>query len=186
MPIDLPILCRHLEPHNTVLLFGAGSSIPSGGLSGTEIAQRIAREFEIDYDPDLRLSDVATIVERRVDRRNLIAFLRTLIEPLSPTGSILNIPLFPWKSIYTTNYDTLIERAYQRARRDLVVYKSNFDFSIRGREATPRLFKLDGSIEDDVTDGKTSRIVISNRDYEVTTEYRENLYDSLKLAAVTS
>jgi SIR2-like domain len=181
MPIDLTILSRHLEPARTVLLLGAGSSIPSGGLSGAQLAERIASEFAIEYDASLYLSDIATIVEKRVGRPALITFVRKSIEPLYPTGSLLNLPLFPWKTVYTTNYDTLIERAYGRARRDLVVYRSNFDFSIRGHELATRLLKLHGSIEEDVVDGKNSRIILTNKDYEVTSEYRESLYDSLRL-----
>jgi hypothetical protein len=120
MPIDPSILCRQIEPENTVLLFGAGSSIPSGGMSGAHLAERIADHFTIDYDPSLSLSDVSTIVERRYTRPDLISYVRSLISNLAPTGSLLNLPLYDWKSIYTTNYDLLIEKAYARAKKPLL------------------------------------------------------------------
>jgi hypothetical protein len=186
MPIDPSILCRQIEPENTVLLFGAGSSIPSGGMSGAHLAERIADHFTIDYDPSLSLSDVATIVERRYTRPDLISYVRSLISNLAPTGSLLNLPLYDWKSIYTTNYDLLIEKAYARAQKTIVVYRSNFDFSIHGQENRVRLYKLHGSIEEDVSDGKNSRIVISTRDYDDTSEYRQLLYSAFELEISTA
>jgi hypothetical protein len=61
----------------------------------------------------------------------------------------------------------------------LDVYSSNFDFTIHDNPTAAKLFKLHGTIEKDVVDGGNSRIIISESDYDQTSEYREQLYDRL-------
>jgi SIR2-like domain len=178
VPIDLAILSRQLDPRRTVLLFGAGSSIPSGGMSAAELAASLSREFGVQYEESLTLSEVATIVEYKHSRRELMDFLRGSILKLKPSGSLLNLPLYEWKSIFTTNYDTLIEQSYRRSNHELAVYRSNFDFQLRSTQSDVRLFKLHGSIEEDISDGKKSRIIISVQDYDVTSDYRDILYSN--------
>lgn len=181
MPIDLAILSRQLDPERTVLLLGAGSSIPSGGMSAEQLASKLAAEFALHYDASLTLSEVATIVEHRYSRDDLINCVRRFVASLKPSGSILNLPLYNWKSIFTTNYDTIVEQAYRRSGREISLYRSNFDFQFQGRQSEISLFKLHGSIEEDVVDGKRSRIIISVQDYDLSNEYREMLYDNFGL-----
>jgi hypothetical protein len=52
---------------------------------------------------------------------------------------------------------------------------------LQGRDRSLRLFKLHGSIEEDIVDGKNSRIIVSTKDYDVSSEYRKLLYDSFRL-----
>jgi SIR2-like domain len=167
VPIELAILSRQLDPQRTVLLFGAGSSIPSGGMSAAQLAESLSREFGVHYEESLTLSEVATIVEYKHSRRELIDLLRSSISRLRPSGSLLNLPLYDWKSIFTTNYDTLIEQSFSRSKHEITVYRSNFDLQLRADQPRARLFKLHGSIEEDIVDGKKSRIIISVQDYDV-------------------
>jgi len=105
---------------------------------------------------------------------------------MRPTGSIVNIPLYDWRAIFTTNYDTLIEQSYEIRKRELTVYRSNFDFSPRGDHTETKLFKIHGSIDQDIVDGHQSRIIISAEDYDLAEKYREQLYDTLTLNATTA
>ena len=142
MPIDLTSLCRDLNPARTAILFGAGSSIPSGGLSGTVLAELICTKFRVQYDKSLSLSETATLVEMKTPRRDLITFLQQRLSELRPTTGLLNLPLYDWKDIFTTNYDSLIEQTYSRARRALRVFSSNFDFNDDESTAEASLFKI--------------------------------------------
>lgn len=94
MPIDIDVLCRQIEPEQTVLVFGAGSAVPSGGMTGNQLAATLAEEFNLSYDPSMGLSDIATIATRRRSRSEVIDFLRRKIKPLKPTGSLLNLPYY--------------------------------------------------------------------------------------------
>ena len=179
MPIQLHQLCDSINTEETVLFLGSGSSIPSGAPSVEDICDHLATKFKIEQN-DLTLAELADIVERRRSRRVLINAIRELFSGLKPTGGLLSLPRFHWKSIYTTNYDNLVEDSYKRAGLPLSVYSSNFDFGIRDVPGALRLLKLHGTIDKDVADGSNYRLVITETDYGLVEEYREYLFDSLK------
>ena len=179
MPIDLNILCRDIKPEKTVLLFGAGSSIPSGGLTGAQLSKQICDKFGVDYDPTLLLSDIATLAELRRSRRELILFLREKFESLLPTRGLLNLPQYPWKDLFTTNYDNLIEVAFAKNNKGLKVISSNFDFQGDELARVTNLFKLHGTLAHDRSMGHNSRLIITSEDYDRSSEYRELVYDRL-------
>ncbi|WP_350599204.1 SIR2 family protein [Pseudomonas sp. 65/3-MNA-CIBAN-0223] len=180
MSISLAELANRIKPENTVLFFGAGSSIPSGAPSVKVLIERLSKGFNIEAD-GYSLSELASLAEQKDSRKEMITLLRKSFDKLVPTGSLLNLPLYNWRNIYTTNYDNLIEQAYSRRERSLSVISSNFDFTIQRVPESTKLFKLHGSIEKDEVDGVHSRIIISENDYDLTMEYREYLYDSLKM-----
>ena len=90
------------------------------------------------------------------------------------------MPLYEWKSIFTTNYDRLIEDSYQRRTRPVAVYSSNFDFGPKADPRAIQLFKLHGTIEKDISDGDRSQIILTQNDYDATADFREQLFDRLK------
>jgi hypothetical protein len=50
MSIPLNQLTSQLESRNTMLLFGAGSSIPSGAPSSAMLIEHYSKEFQIQAD----------------------------------------------------------------------------------------------------------------------------------------
>jgi hypothetical protein len=126
------------------------------------------------------LSEIASLAEEKSGRKDLIACLRELFKLPSATGSLLNLPLYNWKNIYTTNYDQLIEQSYLRKNTPLTVYSSNFDFTVQSVPEATKLYKLHGTINKDIADGHNSRIIITESDYDNTIDYREALFDAFK------
>ena len=179
MPIPLDQLVAALRIERTVLLFGSGSSIPSGAPSVDDIIRHLSTRFRFSPN-DLTLPEITDIIEKRHDRRSLVSAVRELFENLTPTGGLLNIPKFRWQSIYTTNYDELIEQAFERNQEPLAIYSSNFDFGISEIPGALRLMKLHGTIAQDISDGHKARLIVSETDYGLTEEFREYIYDSLK------
>ncbi|MER9668220.1 SIR2 family protein [Mesorhizobium sp. M0203] len=139
-----------------------------------------SKEFTIPAD-GYTLSEITSLAESKSSRHQIITELRKLCANLQPTGGLKNLPLYDWKSIFSTNYDDLVEKVYKARKLRLRVYDSNFSFTASG-EPTPdcELFKIHGTIEKDVSDGQTSQIILTEADYERTEEYREYLYDRLK------
>ena len=179
-PYEIQDVVRSIDPDSTVLLFGAGSSIPSGAPSSQKIAEHLTKTFQQNSD-GFSLAEVSELVERKTgDRRALVSAVRELFRSVEPTRGILNIPRYDWKAIYTTNYDTLIEEAYGRHGVPLSVYDSNFDFRVRGNILTTKLYKLHGTINKDIVDGNNSRLVLTQGDYKHTQDYRDKLFDALK------
>src|ERR1700761_6948562 len=117
MSTDLGTIVRSLTPERTVLLFGAGSSLPSGAPSVAQLQHAFERRFGVPAS-SYTLSEQTGIIEQKTrDRASLIEALRDEFKGLKPSGSILNLPLYSWKSIFTTNYDELVEQAYGRRGR---------------------------------------------------------------------
>src|SRR5579862_5314930 len=179
MTIELSRFVDAVDPANTVLLFGAGSSIPSGAPSAADLQNHLSKTFSVP-DRGFTLSEVATLVEQRYGRQTLIAAVREQLTRVKPTRGLLNLAIYPWKSLFTTNYDDLIEQCYQHRSQHLTVYSSNFDFTLHDNPLATKLFKLHGTVDKDVCDGHTSRLIITDADNDLTTDYREALYNRLK------
>ena len=180
MPIDLQELVRDLHPDSTILLFGAGSSLPSHGPSVSDIMDHLSKKFG-ESSEGFTLSEFTQLLEQKSkDRRRLVTELRFMFRGLKPTAGLLNLPLYSWKSIYTANYDDLIEQVYKKKSIPLASISSSFDFGVGSRTNSARLFKLHGTIEKDVSFGDSSRLIITDNDYNLANEYREALFDTLK------
>lgn len=177
--ISLDSLASSLKPESTVLLFGAGSSMPSGAPSSRKLVESLATAFKVDAS-DLDLREMSTLIETRHSRSQLIDTLRPMFADLRPTGGLLTLPRFRWKSLFTTNYDQLIEKAYERANSPMTVFSSNFDFRRHDAPDATKLHKLHGTVEHDVADGHRSRWIITEQDYDLTDEFRESLFDSFR------
>lgn len=176
-PIDQFI--SRLDTQNTVLLFGSGSSLPSGAPSVGTLISHYAKQFKIPAE-GYSLSEITSLSEGKSSRSSVIRELRKFCADLKPTGGLKNLPLYNWKSIFTTNYDDLVEQVYAARKKRLRVYDSNFSFTTGDPSPDCVLFKLHGTIEKDICDGHTSQIILTEGDYEQTESYREYLYDRLR------
>ena len=179
MPTDLSRLAAQIEPEKTILFFGAGASLSSHAPSVSKIMEEFQKIFELDRD-GYSLREYASIIESGFSRQAMISELRKLFIGLKPTGSLLSLPLYKWKSIYTTNYDDLLEQSYQKKNVDFSLFESNYDFTLQNKPNSVCIFKLHGSIGKDIVDGSSARIIISDADYDHTQTFREALYDRLK------
>ncbi|MFB2606353.1 SIR2 family protein, partial [Rhizobium phaseoli] len=172
-------LIHEITPSRTVLLFGSGSSMPSGAPSVAKLIAAYAQEFKVSAD--FSLSEITQLAENKSQsRRKVISLLRKYCSDLKPTGGLRNLPLHDWKSIYTTNYDRLIELSYEEREKRAKVFSSNFDFNSDHGQPDVSLFKLHGTIEKDECDGHNSRIILTESDFTKTSNYREQLYDRMK------
>lgn len=181
MTISIDQLVDRIVPEKTVLFFGSGSSVPSKGPTANDLIKIFADRFAIQAD-GYSLSEITGIAERRSNRREVIQCLRNRISSLKPQGGILNLPLFDWKSIFTTNYDTIIEQSYQIKDLAFRRYASNFDFTADSQTpiGSTSLFKIHGTIEQDFVDGFSHGLILTESDYGRHSEYRQYLYDRLK------
>lgn len=178
MPVEIDEVIENLNPKKTVLFFGSGSTIPSGAPKVSEIKSAYSTKHKLPDDLDL--SELSMLAELKSSRADIIKTLRDLIKPAKPAGGILDTPKYPWKSIFTTNYDKVIEQCYERASREICTISSNFDFKMQADDDVINLFKIHGTIDQDTCDGFGFPLVLTTRDYEHATDYREQLYDRLK------
>lgn len=179
MPISISTLVKEIDPSNTILLFGAGASLPSGAPSVGDLMEALSEKIGISAS-GYAFDEFCSLVEQKTDRKTLVRVIREKFHGLKPTRGLLNIPLFDWNSIYTTNYDDLLERSYSRKERPHFAYSSNFDFGNRPSPNHLEIFKLHGTIQLDLSDGHHSRLILTTEDNEVVEDFREQLYDKLK------
>lgn len=185
MTVSIEQLAEEINPAKTALLLGAGSSIPSGAPTGVELAQYLANDVGEKDISGLSLSEVASLIELKHDRPTLINSLRKKIYPLSPSGGVVDLPLYKWKDIYTTNYDNIIEKSYAGRKSEYVVISTNYDFG-RIDDIKQNIFKIHGTIDKDVVDHSFSRMIVTQSDYVLAEEYREDIYGRLLAAGSTS
>lgn len=179
MPKKISTFIEGLNPSRTILFFGAGSSIPSGAPSVEDIITALSEKFGQRTD-SFSLAELAELIQRKHDRRSLITALRGMFQNVRPTGGLLSLPMYDWKSIYTTNYDTLLEDVYKRKELPTKIYSSNFDFTADDNPLSQSVYKLHGSIEKDITDGYATPLILTSSDYRQTNEFREYLYVRLR------
>jgi hypothetical protein len=176
MPLDLTVLARKTEPKHTILLFGAGASIPSGAPSGAQMAKMLAEKLRLEDTSGLSLSDIATIAESKHGRRALIETVSAILAFVEPDRGVLNLPDFDWAGLYTTNFDEVVEKAYAKRRRSLQTISSNFDFGSTS-DIGHRLYKLHGTVNADISLGQQHRMVLTATDYDLATDYRELVHN---------
>ena len=110
------------------------------------------------YANVLRLAEE---VENMYSRDALISMIREAIndEKISPSDSHMRLLALPWQDVYTTNYDTLLERSAERLKSQRKrSYHIIVDSQDMGTGSSPRLVKLHGDIN-------TSSIIITEEDY---------------------
>ena len=110
----------------------------------------------------LSVPKLADEVQAALGRPVLDQILRNAIPDLDYEPSPLHERLLnlPWSDVFTTNYDTLLERACDAVisqRYDVVVNKGDLTFSQK-----PRIIKLHGSLRPDQSD---QQVVITEEDY---------------------
>lgn len=179
MSISIERMIKEIKPENTVLLFGAGASLPSGAPSVTVLMDALSEKIGVSHE-GYSFDEFCSLTEQKTNRKEIVRLVRQKFKGLSPTRGLLNIPLFEWNTIYTTNYDDLIERAYLKKSRPFFTYSSNFDFGNRPSPDAIEIYKLHGTLQKDLSDGDHSRLILTTEDNDAVEDYREQLFDKLK------
>ena len=117
-----PNLLHGVEAGNVVLVLGAGASIGAtrpdgtGSPAGPELARLLAERFLGGKFADEPLSMVSEFAASEADLRTVQDYIRTIFEPLQPALFHQLLPSFKWAALATTNFDLVVERAYQQCR----------------------------------------------------------------------
>lgn len=177
MPLSIKEFVSEINSNQSVLLFGAGSSIPSGAPSVQQLIKTLMDAVG-EKNEGLNLMQTAQYVEHKIGREKLEVLIQSALVKLRPTKGLKLVPHFDWKSIYTTNYDTLVEQCYNLAKKDLSVIRKNFDFGKNNRDSSTTLYKLHGGI-DNGEKRDSANLIITENDYIEATKYRELLFNRL-------
>jgi hypothetical protein len=158
MPVNLETFYGHfekaLEEGYAALFAGAGLSRPSGFVGWKDLLGDIAIELDLDVDRESGIGEFARDAKLTENHR-LIAVL-------------------PIKTVWTTNYDQLLEHAYQEIgkRPDVKIKQEDLAVTIPNRDVT--IYKLHGDFS------QPQNVVLTKEDYETYNEHRALFSEKLK------
>jgi tetratricopeptide (TPR) repeat protein len=172
-----------------VLFLGAGATISAKGtngrtgLSGNALRDKLCDKFLGGQGKSRMLNYVSDRCIAVAGMGQVHWFLKELFQELNPTPGHFVIPKFRWRGIVTTNYDWLIERAYERTEHPHQTYerilwdRDNFEAISRDNGKVP-LLKLHGCLSR-VNDTELP-IVLSSHDYHKFTTNRQQLVSTFR------
>ena len=176
-------LYNYIISGNCVLFVGAGASIEAGAPSTQEMARELSEKYLQGKHQEEPLSKIASYIDTKpgLGRRLVIDYLINRLSPLKPSKAHLLLPKFRWPAIYTTNYDTLIEQAYERVGVKYKPILSSCDLviDITNHYSYVLLYKPHGCISRPAV--SEAPIIIAEDDYYSVADNRKAIYRQLEL-----
>ncbi len=165
-------LAQKIRAGECVLFLGAGATQDAGGPSGPQLAKLLADHFAVDIPTsDLQHFSDILVSQPEVDREAIDSKIIDIFHTLKPAPGHFSLPKLPWKAIFTTNYDRLIEKAYDSfdSHEDAITQQTLHKI-IDSRNFAPLtnplhvpLYKLHGCISHIK---KRTPLILTTRDYE--------------------
>jgi Flp pilus assembly protein TadD len=181
-----PHLTNLVREGNGVLLLGAGASLGSVNARGREaptsgeLSELLANRFLGGAHRDDGLAIVGEYAISETDLVTVQEFIRDQFSGLKPTAAHALLPAFSWRGLATTNYDRLIEDAYNAASDPLQrprVWLKDGDRGIDDVRRDPTavlLLKLHGCIS--LTDDPELPLILTPDQYLTHKRKRERLF----------
>lgn len=158
------------------LFVGAGASRSAGFVDWKTLLRAIAEELDLDVDKEHDLLALAQYHANSVGGRGELnqQLIGAFARDATRTDVHEIMARLPIDTVWTTNYDQLLERTYEAAGRCVEVKLSiqNLAQARRGRDVT--LYKMHGCVT------QPHDAVLTKQDYEVYDASRRLFTDSLK------
>lgn len=165
-----------LASRDAALFVGAGISRAAGFVDWKALLREIATDLGLDVD---RETDLVALTQFHVNQRGTRSHInQVLIDELTKGAAITPIheimARLPVDTVWTTNYDELIERAFEAAGKTVDVKRTipNLAQLRRGKDVT--LYKMHGCVT------QPDEAVITKDDYEGYDRKRSLFSDSFK------
>lgn len=152
-----------LAAGNAAIFAGAGLSAPAGFVDWKTLLKPLAEELRLNVDKEHDLLGVAQYhVNSKANQRNLLnqLLITNFAVAAAPTESHKIIAKLPVSVVWTTNYDRLIEKAFDDEDRVLDVKYERTHFTTTKPNRTAVLYKMHGDIE------HPDRAILTKDDYE--------------------
>ncbi len=156
--LDLPrLLVEEIQNGNVGLMLGSGASKgalhPKGFVppDSKKLAERISRKYLNDTFVGRPLEIVSELAISQTDLFTVQSFIADIFNDFEPASFHQLLPSFPWTAIATTNYDRIIEKAYEKNTKriqNLAVFireGERIESKLRSRD-TVAYFKLHGCV----------------------------------------
>lgn len=168
---------RAIRDGSAALFVGAGVSRAAGYVDWKQLLAEIAEELNLDVD---RETDLVALAQFHVNHHNgnrsrlNQVFIDQFLEGASLTESHRLIASLPVHTIWTTNYDDLIERTFEELGKRLFVKRRKEDFPSTRKRLDATLYKMHGD------KNHASEAILTKEDYESYDGRREVFTNALK------
>lgn len=167
---------RALREGDAAVFVGAGASRAAGHVDWKQLLKDIAEDLELDVD---RESDLVALAQFHVnhrqgrDRINQL-LIDEFLEDVQLTRTHQLIATLPIQTVWTTNYDDLLETAFENAEKRIDVKRRSADFATTRRRSDVTIYKMHGD--------KTApaEAILTKDDYETYNSAREIFTIALK------
>jgi hypothetical protein len=140
---------REMDSDSVALFFGAGMSRPSGFVDWKALMQEVAEDLGLDIN---RETDLIALAQFHKNRRKTRHRINQLLVTEFTKGATLSenhrlIASLPISTVWTTNYDHLIEDAYAEAHKRPDVKKRPEDLAVSKPRSDVVVYKMHGDID---------------------------------------
>ena len=158
----LKMYSKAIADGNSAIFVGAGMSVGSGMVDWRGLLREIATDLGLDVDEETDLIAVAQYEHNA--RRGRHRLNTAIIDEFTRRATLsINHKLMaqlPVEVVWTTNYDTLIEKAYDNVDKRVDVKFSPAQLTSRLRNADVTVYKMHGDVSD------PDHAVLTKDDYE--------------------
>ena len=188
---DLPsTLLQTVRDQRAILFLGAGANFgakhPSAAKIplGDALRNMICDQFFAGELKDKPLVAVSAMALNEAGFLPFQRFIRETFKDFEPADYHRLIPQFQWRAIASTNFDLILERAYeaepQRTQNLVKTVKDGdgFDGRMQASASPVGFYKLHGCV-DSYTDEQIP-LVLGNEQYASYSDFRKRFYDRLK------
>lgn len=170
---------------NVVLFLGSGFSYGSIHVDGRnapigqELSDLIAEEFLGNEYKGQPLKNVSKFAISETDIFKVQQFVLKIFEPFKPADFHFKLKQFKWKSIYSTNYDFIVERIYDGSGLQKLspVYRSTKDYIFLNSDNSLPYYKLHGCLSC-INDSELP-LILTPEQYLTHRHNREMLFNKL-------
>lgn len=153
---------RDLNEGSAAIFAGAGLSIPAGFVNWSELMQEIAEDLGLDINSESDLVSIAQyhVNENRTKSKINRKILEEFVEETEETDNHKVIAKLPISSVWTTNYDKLIENAFSKEKKVVdVKYRNNQLISNKPKRDVV-IYKMHGDVN------HASDVILTKEQYE--------------------
>lgn len=182
-------LIEKLQQGDCLLFLGAGASIGSSGDKGerpprgAELRDQLCDKYLGGKHKDKPLARVAELAKHVSSLTDVQKFIREIFLPLHPAEFHKRVTSFRWHAIITTNYDLIIERAYEEVSSrqqelcPIIRDGDNFADVLKNQNSVPFL-KLHGCIN--TINDPNLPLILASEEYAKYRTNRTRLFDHFK------
>lgn len=182
------LICDHLVERTATLFLGAGVNAGIKNAKGDtfplgdELANWICRDLLESPETVVPLDEAVEMAQRRLGPEAVNKYLFEQFERFRPGAAHLALVQLPWDTVYTTNFDLLVEQAAaQRSITPAGQFRTVLSATTSLTKFTEEdilYYKLHGSV--DLANTPDGHLILTKDDYRRYEEYKKPLFRRLR------